>query len=89
MKGTVHAHPVDARIRVVSGMLHVGTGRVLDTARVRMVMPGDTAALAADVAHFEGAHGETDIEIRAVGTWGMRFLDPRHDPARAGGRCTP
>jgi quercetin dioxygenase-like cupin family protein len=84
-----HTHPVDARIRVVSGMFHVGMGPILDTARVRTIMTGDTVVLVAGTAHFEGAHGDTDIEVRGVGTWGIRFLDPRHDPTQAAGGCMP
>jgi hypothetical protein len=82
-----HTHPVEARIRVVAGTFLVGMGSALDTAVARALPAAATVTLAPGVAHYEGARGETVIEIAGAGPWGVTFLDPRRDPSRAGGAC--
>ena len=85
-----HTHPVSARIRVVTGDLLVGMGRSLDTARVASLAPDAGIVLEPGVAHFEGTRGGTVIELRGEGPWRTTFVDPRYDPARAGGAaCEP
>ena len=81
-----HTHPVDARIRVISGTLLVGMGERLDTTAVRALAQGDSVQVARDMAHFEGTRGETVIEVRGTGAWGITFLDPSKDPGRAAAR---
>ena len=77
-----HTHPVGARLRVLSGTLLAGMGERLDTAAARAVGRGDSMQVARGMAHFEGARGETVIEVSGTGTWGITFLDPAKDPAR-------
>jgi hypothetical protein len=79
-----HTHPVSPDIRVVSGTFLVGMGATLDTAQVRVLGPGQQITLASGMAHYEGTRGETVIEIRGTGAWGITFLDPRYDPGTAG-----
>ena len=81
-----HTHPVDARLRVMSGTLLVGTGERLDTAAVRALARGDSMRVDRGMAHFEGARGETVIEVSGTGAWGISFLDPSKDPARSAPR---
>ena len=78
-----HRHPVDAHIRVVSGTFLVGDGEQLDTSRVRVLGPGRTIELQLGMPHFEGTREATDIEVHGAGTWGITFVDPAKDPARA------
>ena len=80
-----HTHPVRARIRVLTGDLQVGMGRGLDTARVTSLAPNGEIVLEPGMAHFEGTRRGTVIEIRGDGPWGITFIDPRKDPALAGG----
>jgi hypothetical protein len=80
-----HTHPVDARLRVLSGTLLAGMGERLDTSGVRAVGTGDSTQVARGMAHFEGARGETVLEVSGTGTWGITFLDPSKDPSRAAG----
>ena len=82
-----HTHPVDARISVISGTFLVGMGDVLDMSRVRVINRGDSIVIHAGMAHFEGARGAVEIEIRGSGPWGIQFLDPQHDPTRGGVSC--
>ena len=80
-----HTHPVDARIRVISGTLLVGMGTTLDSSAARALATGDSMRVMKEMAHFEGARGETVIEVRGTGTWGITFIDPSKDPSPAVG----
>jgi CubicO group peptidase (beta-lactamase class C family) len=75
-----HRHPVDARIRVISGTFLVGMGARLDSTRVEVLPAGSGTTLIAEMAHYEGTRGETEIEISGDGPWGITFLDPTKDP---------
>ena len=77
-----HTHPVDARIRVVSGTFLLGQGTSLDTTAVRVMRPGQSATVHTGMAHYEGTREETVIEVSGTGTWGITFVDPSKDPAR-------
>jgi CubicO group peptidase (beta-lactamase class C family)/quercetin dioxygenase-like cupin family protein len=81
-----HTHPVDARLRVLSGTLLAGMGERLDTTAVRTVGRGDSMQVARGTPHFEGARGETVLEVSGTGAWGITFLDPSKDPSRAAPR---
>jgi hypothetical protein len=76
-----HRHPVDARIRVISGTFLVGHGEQLDSTRVDVLTPGRTITLQLGMPHYEGTRGETVIEVSGTGTWGIAFVDPARDPA--------
>lgn len=79
-----HTHPVDAHIRVITGTFLAGMGTTLDSAAVRVLAPGDTIALRRGMPHYEGTRTATVIEVRGTGPWGITFIDPAKDPARAG-----
>jgi quercetin dioxygenase-like cupin family protein len=79
-----HRHPVDAHIRVLTGSFLVGMGTTLDSAAVRTLSPGDAIALGRGMPHYEGTRMETVIEVTGTGPWGISFIDPTKDPARAG-----
>lgn len=76
-----HIHPIAADIRTISGRFLIGMGSTLDTARVQVLGSGDRISVRPGMTHFEGAQGETVIEIRGEGPWGIRFVDSRYDPA--------
>ena len=77
-----HRHAVKARLRVVSGTLLIGTGVELDSTAVQALPAGAEMALEAGVFHFEGAQGETVVEVIGEGPWGVAFVDPSKDPAK-------
>ena len=81
-----HRHPVDARLRVISGVFLVGMGKQLDSTKVEVLKRGKKVNLAAGMAHFEGSRGETVIEISGDGPWGITFLDPSKDPSASAGK---
>ena len=79
-----HTHPVNAHIRTVSGTFVVGMGTTLDTTAVQVLGPGQDVRLEAGIAHYEGARGATEIEVRGTGPWGITFVNPGTDPAQGG-----
>lgn len=79
-----HTHPVNAHIRTVSGTFVVGMGTTLDTTAVQVLGPGQDVRLEAGMAHYEGARGATEIEVRGTGPWGITFGNPGTDPAQGG-----
>ena len=80
-----HTHPLTPRIRVIAGTFLVGMGNVMSDS-VRVLAPEGEITLEAGVLHFEGTRGETVIEVRGEGPWGITFVDPRNDPSTPGGR---
>jgi len=70
-----HAHPSDARVVVIKGNLLLGQGSTMDTAAVRILGPGSTAFVPANLAHYEGSKGETIIIGSAVHPWGTNFVE--------------
>lgn len=76
-----HRHPVDARIRVISGTFLVGMGARLDSTKVEVLPSGSETNVRTGMVHFEGTRGETVIEISGEGPWGITFLDPSRNPA--------
>jgi len=85
-----HTHPIEAHIRAISGTFLVGMGSEPDTGALRTLAPGGEITLQTGMAHYEGTRGQTVIEIRGVGPWGIAFVDPRYDPSAAGTlKCTP
>jgi hypothetical protein len=79
-----HTHPVHAHIRTVSGTFVVGMGTTLDTSAGHVLGPGQDVRLEAGMAHYEGARGATEIEVRGTGPWGIAFVNPGTDPAQGG-----
>ena len=79
-----HRHPVQARIRVVSGTFLVGMGAVLDSTSVTVLPAGNETTLAPGMIHFEGTRGETVVEVRGDGPWGITFLTRARTPRRRG-----
>jgi imidazolonepropionase-like amidohydrolase len=77
-----HTHPEHATIKVISGRFLVGMGTTLDSSAAKLLSPGEAIGLAGGMAHFEGTHGATEIEISGEAPWGITFLDPSKDPAR-------
>jgi CubicO group peptidase (beta-lactamase class C family) len=82
-----HTHPLAPRIRVIAGAFLVGMGSAMSD-RVRVLAPDTAITLEAGMPHFEGTRGETVIEVRGEGPWGVTFVDPRNDPSvRVGRSC--
>jgi CubicO group peptidase (beta-lactamase class C family) len=81
-----HTHPIDARIKVISGAFLVGMGENVVRERARVLAVGDSILVNTGMLHYEGSRGETVIEISGNGPWGIKFRDAKDDPS-AGGVC--
>jgi hypothetical protein len=69
-----HSRPSDARVIVARGTLLLGLGARMDKATARVIGPGATAFVPANLPHFEGSRGETIIIGSAVPPWGTTFI---------------
>ena len=62
-----HTHPVDARIRVVSGTFLLGQGTSLDTSAVRVMRPGQSATRALSSSAERVVADDPEVPERAPG----------------------
>jgi len=78
-----HIHNVPKVLRVVDGTLLVGHGERIDTTALRRVAAGDTATMAANHAHFEGAAGRVLVVLTATAPFTTTWVQARQPDASA------
>jgi len=70
-----HTHPVDERTTVISGVINIGFGDVLDTTNAKRLTPGCFYLNPAGVHHyFFTSEKETEIQISTIGPWGLDLI---------------
>jgi len=70
-----HTHPVDERTTVISGVINIGFGDVLDTTQAKRLTPGCFYLNPAGVHHyFFTSEKETEIQISTIGPWGLDLI---------------
>lgn len=62
-----HTHPIAEHMTVLSGRFYVGIGRTFDRAAAVEYGPGSYVVVAADVAAFMFAVGETEVQVHGLG----------------------
>jgi quercetin dioxygenase-like cupin family protein len=77
-----HFHPTDENITVVSGMFSVGMGDKVDEKSMRMLKPGETATMAANMHHYTKTMGKTVVEVSSTGPFQMIYVNPADDPSK-------
>ncbi len=77
-----HWHPADERVTVISGMLHIGTGDVLDAGHACALPPQSFSIMPAKVHHFAWTTEPTVVQAHGVGPWQIHYLNPADDPRR-------
>lgn len=75
-----HWHPAVERVTVVAGTFHFGMGETFDQAKARPLPAGAFVFMAAKMAHFAWAEGETIVQLNGEGPWGITYLNPSDDP---------
>jgi quercetin dioxygenase-like cupin family protein len=78
-----HTHPKDEIVTVISGVLRMGTGPVIDEAKAHRLPAGGFAALSTGVVHYAIADEDTVVQLNAEGPWGITYVNPADDPSRA------
>ena len=79
-----HTHPAAETVTVVSGLLHVGMGGTFDmSGAINELRRGQSQEIAANEPHFAHAAGETVLEVRSTGPFGISYVNPADAPPAA------
>ena len=80
-----HTHPTDENVTVISGTFRVGMGTTFETKTMMTLAPGGFVTAPAGHAHYAAAHGETVVQVHAIGPFALTYVNPADMP-KAGGR---
>ncbi len=75
-----HTHPAAERLTVLSGNLNMGMGEKFDKDATKPMPAGTYFSMPAGMAHFVYTTEETEIQLSAVGPWGITYINPEDDP---------
>lgn len=75
-----HFHTATVSITVLQGVLAIGMGERVDSAKIERMGPGSFVLLPAGMNHYEWFEGETVVHVQGVGPFATRFLNPADDP---------
>jgi len=81
-KVPAHWHSAIEHVTVLSGLMHMGTGDKLDTAKTRAFGPGGVTIMQPGTRHFAWFPEETIIQLHGVGPWTVTYVDPADDPRK-------
>jgi quercetin dioxygenase-like cupin family protein len=77
-----HTHPAYERVTVLSGTLHFAHGAEFDRAKTTALPTGGVAIMPPGVPMFGYTEEETIIQLHGMGPWGIKYLNPAHDPRK-------
>jgi quercetin dioxygenase-like cupin family protein len=77
-----HTHPAYERVTVLSGTLHFAHGAEFDRAKTTALPAGGVAIMPPGVPMFGYTEEETIIQLHGTGPWGIKYLNPAHDPRK-------
>jgi hypothetical protein len=75
-----HVHPAYERVTVLSGTLHFAHGEAFDRAKTTALPAGGVAIMPPGAPMFGYTEEETIIQLHGEGPWGIKYLNPEHDP---------
>ena len=75
-----HTHPTDEHITVIDGSFSVGMGGKMDEASMVTLPAGGFVTAPAQHPHYAKAHGETTVQVNAVGPFELTYVDPKDMP---------
>ncbi|MCI0330030.1 MAG: cupin domain-containing protein [candidate division Zixibacteria bacterium] len=75
-----HWHPADEHVTVISGSLFMGLGEKFDEKGMKELPPGGFAMMVTGTRHFAMAKKESEIQVHAMGPWGINYVNPADDP---------
>ena len=78
-----HFHPADEHVVVLSGILNMGLGDTFDPGAGHALPAGGFMAMPAGEHHYAWTKGETEIQVYAIGPWGLTYVNPKDDPRNA------
>jgi hypothetical protein len=78
-----HWHSKDENVTVISGVLHLGMGDTMDTAKAHTLKAGGFHNILAKVHHYAFAPGGAVVQIHGVGPFDIVYINPADDPRKA------
>jgi quercetin dioxygenase-like cupin family protein len=78
-----HFHPADEHITVISGEFRLGMGEKLDESKAQALPAGSFAVMPKGARHFAFTRQPTELQVHAMGPWGITYVDPKDDPRNA------
>jgi ChrR Cupin-like domain len=79
-----HWHPTRENITVISGTFYVGMGDRFDESKATALAAGGFGSMPAQMHHFAGFKGDTEVQIHGVGPFSITYVNPKEDPRKAG-----
>lgn len=72
----IHSHPKEERVTVLEGVVFVGFGKVVDTAKAQKFTAGCFYVNPIDKEHFVYTLSEGCIfQVTALGPWGINYIE--------------
>lgn len=81
-----HTHPTDENVTVISGTFRAGMGEHFRPDSMLALRPGGFVTAPAGHAHFAMAHGETVVQVHALGPFALTYVNPADAPRSAAAR---
>lgn len=75
-----HFHPGVEHVTVLSGSFYMGMGDVYDESKATKLPVGGFAAMEPETHHFAFSKEETEIQLHAIGPWGITYINAADDP---------
>lgn len=77
-----HFHPTDETVEVKKGTFLVGMGDHFNLKKAKSMKKGDQASVPAQQHHFGMARGRTIVDVKAMGPFGLTYVNPADDPQK-------
>ena len=75
-----HWHPMDERVTILSGTMHMATGDQFDTTQGHALNAGTFTLMPARMHHYAWTTDEAIIQLNGIGPWTINYLNPFDDP---------
>ncbi len=75
-----HTHPVMEHLTVLSGSIHIGSGKAFKKEKATKMAKGGYVVMPKDMPHFAYTTEEAVFQLHSIGPWGITYLDPKDDP---------
>lgn len=77
-----HWHPADEHVTVIKGTFNMGHGNTFDKEKSKALPVGSFARMPKREHHFAWVKGETEVQIHAMGPWGINYVNPADGPRK-------
>ena len=78
----LHYHDTETHATLISGELSLGTGGLVDVAKLPILRSGDFVTFSAKQPHFDVARTDVVVQIHGMGPLSITYVNPDDDPRR-------